>query len=112
MNLLQIRAADAAGGHLHQQFARPDLGHGHRLHAHVVDAAVDHGAHGGGNLALCDAAVSGLEVWVAIRVSLMSRPFVEEVEQAIPQCFGKPFCYSRPSGRVQASTKAAEAQKV
>ncbi len=52
MNFFEIRPADAAGSYLHQQFARPDGGHGHRFHAQVVHAAIDHGLHGGGNLGL------------------------------------------------------------
>ncbi len=50
MNLLQIGAADAASGHFDKQFARTDAWHGDGFNAHVVDAAIDHGAHGGGNL--------------------------------------------------------------
>ena len=50
MNLLQIRSADAACSHFHQQFSRPDSRHGNSLHAHVVHAAIDHSLHGAGNL--------------------------------------------------------------
>jgi hypothetical protein len=49
VDLLQVRSADAAGGDLDQQFAGSDRGHGNRLDAHVVDAAIDYGAHGRGN---------------------------------------------------------------
>ena len=53
MNLFQVRPADAAGGDLDQQLARPDGGHRDGLHAQVVHAAIDHGLHGGGNHVFC-----------------------------------------------------------
>jgi hypothetical protein len=52
VDLLEVGAADAAGGDFDQQFAGADLGNGHHLNAHVVDAPVDDGLHGGGDLAL------------------------------------------------------------
>ena len=49
VDLFEVGSADAAGGDFDEQFAGADGGHGHGLDAHVVDAAVDYGAHGGGD---------------------------------------------------------------
>jgi hypothetical protein len=50
VNLLEVGAADAACGNLHQEFAGADAGNGNCLHAHIVHAAVDGSPHGGRNL--------------------------------------------------------------
>ena len=50
VNLLQISSADAARCDLYQQLSRTDPRHRDRLHAHVVDSAVDYGSHRAGNL--------------------------------------------------------------
>ena len=52
VDFLEIGAADAAGGDLDEQFAGADARNGDGLKAHVVDAAVDDGAHGGGDLGI------------------------------------------------------------
>ena len=49
VDLLQIGSADAAGGDFDQQLAGADGRDRDGFDAHVVDAAIDHGAHGGGN---------------------------------------------------------------
>ncbi len=49
VNFFEIGAADAAGGDLDEQFAGSDARNRHGFNAHVVDAAIDHGAHGGGD---------------------------------------------------------------
>ena len=48
-NLLQIGAADAAGVHPNQDFARADLRNRNGLQADVVDAAIDRRLHGRGD---------------------------------------------------------------
>jgi hypothetical protein len=49
VNLFQVGPADSAGGYLYKEFTLPDGRHGYGFDAHVVYAAVDHGAHGGRN---------------------------------------------------------------
>src|SRR5713226_704131 len=48
-NFLQISAADSAGVHAHEQFARANLGDGNSLQTNVVHAAIYGRQHGGGN---------------------------------------------------------------
>ena len=45
VDLLQVRPADPAGINVQQYLAGTDLRHRHRLHPHIVDAAVDGGHH-------------------------------------------------------------------
>ena len=52
MNLLQIRAADAACGDFDQQLARADCGHRHGFKAQIVYAAIDNGTHRSGDTRL------------------------------------------------------------
>ena len=102
VDLFQVRSADAAGGNLDQQFAGADGGDGDRLDAHVVDAAIDYGAHGcgdsGGDRALGVGGLGSHPCWCDL-----THP---EVRGAAPQCFGKPFYYFRPFGRVRAISRA------
>ena len=63
-----------------RQLSRADVGHGDGFNAHVVDAAIDHGAHGGGEL-LFRSDVSVFEIWVAIPLSDVTS-FIEKIEQA------------------------------
>jgi hypothetical protein len=51
VDLLEIRTADSAGCDLDQKLSRPNFGNWNRLDAHVVDSAVDYGAHSGWELA-------------------------------------------------------------
>ena len=81
-----------------KQFARADGGHGHSLDAHVVDAAIDYGAHGrgdsGGDVGFGVGGLGSHPVWC----DLTRHYFVirSGVRGAAPQCFGKPFYYFRP----------------
>ena len=49
-DLLQVRSADAAGVHAHQQLARRDFGHRNGFQPYVVLSAINRRLHGGGNL--------------------------------------------------------------
>ena len=49
VDFFEISAADTAGGNFNEQFAGADGGHGNGLDTHVVDAAVDYGAHSRGD---------------------------------------------------------------
>ena len=108
VDFLKVSTADAAGGDLDEQFACADTRNGHGFHAHVVDAAVDNGAHGGGKRR-ARPGFSGFEIWVAIRFPV--RLFRRENRVATPRCFGKPFCYFRPSGRARASRGTQKRKK-
>src|ERR1017187_9600312 len=47
VNLLEVCTANAAGGNLDQQLTASDGRDGDCFHAHIVDAAIDHGTHRG-----------------------------------------------------------------
>ena len=109
VNLLEVGAANAAGGDLDQQFARPDARDRHGFKAHVVNAAIDHGAHDRGNVFVeSQFRVGNLGSHSVFRCDLVHR----ENRAAIPRCFGKPFYYFRPSGGVRASTRVGSGSKV
>ena len=54
MDLLEVSAANAAGGHLDEEFAGTNARNGHGFDAHVVDAVIDNGAHGGRDPGFCN----------------------------------------------------------
>ena len=53
-NLLQIGSANAAGVNPNKYLSRADLGNRHRLHANVINAAVNSRLHRGGDGSLTD----------------------------------------------------------
>ena len=50
LDFFDVGGADAADGNLDEEFARADGGDGDGFEAEVVDAAINDGAHGFGNV--------------------------------------------------------------
>ena len=95
VDFFEIGAADAAGGDLDEQLTGADARNGDRFEAHVVDAAVNDCAHGGGDLCI-DLKFRTQDLGShAIRRCDLVR---QETRAVTPRCFGKPSYYSRPSG--------------